>query len=210
MVEPPHIATALALAWSHVKVTWEVPDEQGACISATRVGIEVLQRLGLKAKPFPCQLTVANLAAVRLIFDRVPVEEWPDEAWSLGVFARSDGDRLWNAHLAIEWWAKETRGLCDLDLARYARPEHGVIARATSLRVPKGLEDIWCPTPAGAFVHWEARRDLSTFKKTPMWREQPPTGLIDALVDAVREIELDETATPATNWAKFLANLTPG
>ena len=78
----------LAALWNESGPISTLTDSSvGHCISLTRAGLEILWQCGVKAKPLPCSLMVANLEGVRAVLANRPMSEWPADAWTVGVAA---------------------------------------------------------------------------------------------------------------------------
>lgn len=190
------IPAALATVWAYIGFPHEETGV-GQCITLTRIGIEVLQRFGVKARPLPCELFVANTLAMRLALEGVPASQWPEEAYSLGVAANADGREGWNAHLAIEWQVGEQQGILDLDIARYSRPRYGIVVEPRPVVPSHGTGGTWWRAGPTAWVRWTPARHLSGFKKTPAWRAPVPFVVMEKLVSLMEHVELSgSTASP--------------
>ena len=94
----------------------------GACINATYVGLEVLRRLGVEASPSAWDAMVMNEEARLLMMDQTPVDEWPDTAWSVGVNAKTrDADGV-GFHAVIQM----REGILDLSSVQFDRPHKNI------------------------------------------------------------------------------------
>jgi hypothetical protein len=172
----------------------------GFCVEVSRLGLEVLQRVGVNAKPLPCELMIANLSGTQHIIRNVPVSQWPDDAWSLGVLARDNPlGSPWNAHLVIEWTGRSgVTGLLDLDLGRHSRPDYGICLRPTSYAWPDGnTESMWGMLGDDSFVRWTAARHLTNFKRVEAWRQRPDPALVSTIVAELKEgLAIAEVVSP--------------
>jgi hypothetical protein len=59
--------------------------EPSACILGTRVLTEALAYFGVSARPTPVRVLATNRAGLSAMEAGLPVDQWPDEAWSVGV-----------------------------------------------------------------------------------------------------------------------------
>ena len=178
------LAKELARAWTPIAPA----SLQGACIESTKYGIEVLRRVGVKAKPLPCALAAFNQAGWRAFQAHLPFRDWPEEAWSIGVDPDrrtpdpEPGRRGWDGHLIIEG----DTFLADLALGDLARPHRQLYLEP--LAVAKGgeaahLEGGWAAvSDQGTVVVWQERRELRRWKQGSAWRRPPDEELVETLV----------------------------
>ena len=100
------IVTNVAGAFSAWQDEESFPFQPRCCVNGTRVATRVLRRFGIKAKPVSVHFVLFNQQALQLWRAGVPVEEWPSEAWSLGVgpenMSAGGGVELWPGHLVAE------------------------------------------------------------------------------------------------------------
>jgi hypothetical protein len=99
------VVQALARAWMDWQKEDSFPFDDTHCINGARVAVRALEQLGVKAKPVSVRLMFANAAARALIEAEVPVEEWPTEAWSVGVAPGATAPPRagrWGGHLMVE------------------------------------------------------------------------------------------------------------
>lgn len=96
------------------------------CILSTRLGVKVLEHYGVNARPQPVTVHAFNLEAWELAEKRVPVSEWPEAAWSVGIEGTGKSDpetRSWDGHLVlIVKNPSRTRTLIDLTADQLDRP----------------------------------------------------------------------------------------
>lgn len=167
---------ALANMWEPLNL---VGTSDGSCVASTRVGIEVLRRVGLNVKPLTCGLMVLNLEAAALYTQGVPMSQWPATAWSLGIVPAEDGP--WDAHLVVQWEVAGVRGLLDLDLGRYTRPEYGITTRSVAIKCPSRHErEVSYVFDEATMVIWTLRPELAGFKEVDYW---DLAGDLDEIID---------------------------
>ena len=94
----------------------------GACVNATYVGLEVLRRLGVDASPSAWDAMVMNEEARLLMMEQTPVDEWPDTAWSVGVNTKTRDANGVGFHAVIQM--KE--GILDLSSIQFDRPHKNI------------------------------------------------------------------------------------
>jgi hypothetical protein len=106
-----------------------------SCISSSRILLEVLQRRGISGRVMPVSAGAFNETAARLVLDGVPMQEWPDEAWSVGIGAIAEVGPQggWDGHLVViarssaEHDLGAPRVLLDPTADQMDRPERGII-----------------------------------------------------------------------------------
>jgi hypothetical protein len=166
------------------------PDGGAMCIEATRAGIAALAQAGIAARPLPCGITVFNQTALDLYMRGVPRTRWPPAARSVTVSPElPNSGPGWNGHLVID----HDEFVCDLSLGAFSRPGR-VHTRPTVWA--KGTDLV--PVDATAGPAWIAYRPdrpvivmidpkprLAAWRQTAAWRQDPPTSVIDELVDAL-------------------------
>lgn len=106
-----------------------------SCIASTRITIEVMRRLKVKARPLAVEATVYNEG----FHDAVTAEGWPDtsdteafhawcdkhNAWSLGIDrSQSQGDMRWPGHLVA--LVGRSPYLVDAAADQMSRPKKGI------------------------------------------------------------------------------------
>lgn len=181
------VASALAGAWDRARIHDEFKGTTH-CIEATKIGLEVLREFGVAARPLPCGIAVANLRAAELMDARVPVADWPANAWSVGV----DPDVVngngvgWDGHLIIagDCW------LCDLAGEQFARPPLITItAWASPIRsnvFDDGVRHRVTDGKVRVDVHPRLR--LARWRNGSAWRAPVPSDWYDQLVTFTRQI----------------------
>jgi hypothetical protein len=101
-----------------------------SCVFTTRVGLQVLEQVGVVARPVPVYVSVHNMEAWRLSQDRIPVEEWPASAHSVGINeagATRPGPG-WNGHLVlVVKQPGQPRLLIDLTADQFDRPIRNLV-----------------------------------------------------------------------------------
>lgn len=131
------------------------------CILATRIAIEALAAAGVKAWAVPTEVVVFNRAGLDMLDARIPVEEWPRHAWSIGVGRFSPGTG-WPGHL----WAGTDEWMIDLSARQFHRP--GLIRVESSIVVQAGAR--WVDLPHGGAMRIDYTADKS-FKQAPDWQK---------------------------------------
>lgn len=124
-VETIAMATTLALK--------EYVKSDNACILATRVFIEAAKHFGIRAKPRPVSVCVANEEAFSMMLRHKPVSEWPDGAWSVGT-SEYASDVGYGFHLV----ATVKSLLVDPTVHQFARPTKGILIPRVPCIVPIG------------------------------------------------------------------------
>jgi hypothetical protein len=194
-------------AWLHDfalvtrQATYDNFERVNSCILSTRIGVEVLGRFGLKARPRPVNVLVQNLDAYRLSEQRVPVEQWPDDAWSVGVApGQAPRPGSWPGHLVIELREPDQpRVLIDLTADQFDRPERNLKVGGP---VFMNLTGAWTPQDSLSTVIPDASgapQTIVTYHPMPpgdpafrTWNDAPDgkgdvTGFADEIERVLRE-----------------------
>lgn len=87
------------------------------CVLAARIGAGVLDYFGVGNRVVPVEMMVFNDAAAEELKADRPIEEWPPEAWSIGITRDAPGPG-YAGHLLIE---TEEGRLVDLSARQFDR-----------------------------------------------------------------------------------------
>lgn len=119
VVSVPHTVEAVARAWGKWQREDSFPFSPDHCINGTRVVCRAMEKLGVRAQPVSVQFFLFNRFAWALSSEGVPIAEWPDHAWSLGVGeGRTKGTSGWDGHLVAEG----ANWTLDISAAQFNRP----------------------------------------------------------------------------------------
>lgn len=171
------------------------------CILTSRIGLGVLERFGLKARLQPVHVLAQNIAAYHLAHQQVPVEQWPDDAWSVGVGPGMEArPRHWPGHLVIVLRQPGSpRVLIDLTADQFDRPERNLKVGGP---VFMNIADTWTPQDSLATIMKdEDGQPLTVVSYTPMppgdpayrsWHDAPDgkgdvTDFVDEIERVLRE-----------------------
>lgn len=126
--------------------TLEAGFEASNCIQVSRLGVDVLHRYGVDAKAQPVSVAAYTRKGYELQQRGVPISQWPDDAWSVGVMGtgKSDPDtRRWDGHLVIVVRnPNRKRTLIDLSADQMNRPQRGIHIEGP---VFMDIEGLWSP-----------------------------------------------------------------
>jgi len=144
----------------------------GYCINATRTGIEALRILGINTKPASVTMLVLNAAAEQLLRADVPVTQWPEHAWSIGLGSSDDvgPNGEWSGHLLIDG------GTFTLDLSSEVMERAGRITINCPMILPPlpsyGERAAW--STHGHTVIMERAPQHNTWRKASGWKDRHP------------------------------------
>lgn len=127
-------------------------DIKNTCVFTTRLGLQVLEDVGVPARPQPVFVRAMNEKAVLLGEQQVPISEWPDDAWSVTINGTPiPGGTGWSGHLVLDVRQPGQRRLMiDLTSGQLSRPERGL---HVSEVVFIDIESPWTPRdPVGLVV----------------------------------------------------------
>lgn len=172
------------------------------CILTTRIGLGVLERLGVPARATPVYVSVFNMEAWLLAERGVPVSEWPPSAHSVGIDSRSELPD-WNGHLVLMVKQPgEPRLLIDLTGDQFDRPHVGIVVGGpVFMGIPNGAT--WTPQDPLTTRIPDAGAGESIVCYWPMppghpdakaWREAPDWAQGQEYVDAAVRAILDRLA----------------
>lgn len=159
-----------------------------SCIGSTKVGLQALRYFGVNAKPCSVRALAANpVATVALEAGAKTPDELPEGWWTVVVDVRSENDGRWGGHLTI--LLPDLRGLVDLTLGQFARPEHDLdVPPAASFsltdRFLSGGEEGW-RLDNGCSVAY-GLHDTRTYTNTPGWR-RPYNELTGRVIRAMKD-----------------------
>ena len=168
------------------------------CVAATAISVHVLKHFGIRATPFELELLVANAEARALLVEKVPVEQWPGTAWSVGIAEADDTVRLgpkdWpGAHLVCVARTEQFGWIVDLSFGQVSRPEKGMPTGAAAMpvtrqwtRQPEPVE--WIDDEHGTYVFMRPvlRQEPSRWQGAPDWQPGRWRPIADQVVRAVK------------------------
>lgn len=103
--------------------------ERGSCILHTRLAVDVLRELGIRARPMAARVIVGNASWARLgrQLGRLPTSaEWGDETWCVGIGFGEDPRRDRPGYDGHVFAVVDERWALDLTLDQTSRPAHGM------------------------------------------------------------------------------------
>lgn len=143
-----------------------------SCVATTRVLLAALRNLGVRAKPYAVGVLVFNKAGWELSEQQVPIEQWPDEAWTLGVTATGAvSGKRWDGHLiavaadpvAARWW------LLDGSLDQLSRPAKGIVLRPLAMPLQVPGQPITFTDESGTRVIYASPQSAGRWRDAPDW-----------------------------------------
>lgn len=170
-----------------------------SCIATTRVAVNILEYLGVKARPWPCALLVANKPGARLLVDGYDL--LPDEleqlrangAFAVEVAGTGAWDHVhggWDGHMVALGEFDDGAWLLDLSLDQARRSAHHIDVTPTAARVRSIPPDQ--PVVArveSCLVRWTGI-ESDDWRQHREWRRddltKPITGHLIRHVEAIR------------------------
>lgn len=165
------------------------PDQAPSCIAWSRIGRDVLARLGVRSECVPVTLRVANnQAREHLAAGRPDLVCSGDGSWvvAVGGGGRRRAGR-WDGHMVV---LVEGIALVDLTLHQAARPERGIRVGPSwfALEEPfvHGSQVVYelCD---GVALRYERKNDLPPWEQSPAWRNDYGV-LVARLTDRLRVV----------------------
>lgn len=141
-----------------------------SCIVSTAVACEFLSWAGVRAKPIELEVLAYNAAAVEQLNAHVPADEWPDEAWSVGIVQSTPTQpRRWKgAHLCT--LIEERSLLLDLSADQLSRPLRRMTVPGPILTPWDGERAAIVSDDATAIIYRRPERADPSFRSSPDWR----------------------------------------
>jgi len=105
---------------------------KGACLTATRIGVEALRYFGVECRPLATKTIATNARWIEWAKSGAPErgESMPDDCWSVVVGVAETPGRGLDAHVVVE---VNRMLLLDLDARQLARVERGIVVPETLL-----------------------------------------------------------------------------
>jgi hypothetical protein len=158
-----------------------------SCIASTRAVMEVLRYYATPARAVAVRVVVWNRLAAELTEQKIPKEEWPAEAWSVGIAGKSrwTGDGRWDGHLVA---VTPTR-LLDVSMDQMDRPRKGIHLPPGAFVLPDdGLPEgeFGFRRDDGIVVLYEATGD-GFFRRSSNWSGKHP-DIRRAVAAAIRQL----------------------
>jgi hypothetical protein len=141
------------------------------CILASRVAVEVGRYFGIPITERSTRCLVANARAWELLNQQIPVSEWPDDAWSVGV--DPDDDRNRGTGYPGHVIAESEHYLIDLSAAQFSRPKRGLEFGPMFLPRPEMDTEYWtyADSENGTVIVYSPQADRR-YRNAPDWREE--------------------------------------
>lgn len=188
---------------------------KGRCVEASRIAVAVLSKMGTSCRAMACDADALNAAAEAARLADTPSNEWPVDAYSVGMrcddtvtgrnFHEPARRRGFAGHLVVvgdDWFV-------DLTAAQLSRPDRGiVIPGAMAGPYVPGDTGVQCLLGDGAALRYFWRPEIAHWRTTPAWRQDIPPLLMDAAIRAIRH-RLDPTQPPPYQLEDILSLRTP-
>jgi len=188
---------ALVMSWPeglHV----DPASGRGSCIETTLIVSRVLTRMEVEHRPMPCQVWLANARGREFADAGLPVADWPEDAYSVGVdpdmavtqASTSEPYSLngFAGHLAVagsDW-------ILDLTVQQFARPDKGIVVDGgllvDGLPIDPTADEaqmIVGDLRGGGVIRYITRNELASWRRTPAWRQDVEPGLIEAVCESM-------------------------
>lgn len=208
MSDIPEPMRALLTIWPDDLAAVPGQAASGTCIESSKLAHRVMARFGVRTKVVACDVWMGNRHAVP--HREKPLNEWPADAWSVGVQsgtgplvgkaasqAEPHRKQGFNGHVILiaDSW------LADMTAAQFDRPRHGIDVKGAI--VLGGLEglleknqtyEIVVNLSGGGEAVYRTRPDIASFRKANAWRDD---GGVQQIVDILHQGVLDVLAKEA-------------
>ena len=155
-----------------------------SCIASTAIGIDVLRRFGIGARPLPVRVEIYNpaLAAALAAGNEPPTDPaarpaWMDAfgGWSIGLGMGGDEEPgKWPGHLVC--WVDSPPVFVDLSLDQASRPARQIELGTAVFEPLPGFErgDQLAPfaLPNGCLCRYQAVPAQQEFRRVPDWADR--------------------------------------
>lgn len=169
MPEAAELIRRFADLWSG---TFAAEVDPHACILASRTAVETFRYFGVDAEAVPVTVIVCNAVAFPLLQSEVPLADWPETAWSIGVGLGGTNPTGYEAHMVVRIpdvaWV-------DLTAGQFSRPQRGIpVPDVIWLEATNGTDGPgrqWRHAQLHDDAHYLWRElDDQSFRDAPDWR----------------------------------------
>lgn len=185
----------LIQAWEQLNLTDHFFGDgnlSGWCVNSGRIGLDVLDKLNVAANVAVWDVIVGNDAGEQYLTNEIPVAEWPDHAWTVGVHqsqAATPGHI--SGHVVIE----VAGGVLDLSAPQFTRPKYGMncpgpLFLDSSFRIEGEADSgFYVKAEGGTFyvLRNRAKRLPPELDAAPGFAIGRHTNLVNQLVTCIRE-----------------------
>ena len=141
-----------------------------SCIATTRVLIDTAREFGIPLRPWAANAKVFTDTAWELARAGVPLDQWPDGAWSISIDRRNSGAGV--GHIV----ALSPARMIDASIDQTARPDRGIPELPPVLgKLPAGFDpahpsrgELLYHGP-GVWLHYEPSGSV-VFRRSRNWR----------------------------------------
>jgi hypothetical protein len=144
-----------------------------SCIATTRVIVDVARHYGITVVPQPVSVCAFNAKGAELLQASVPLEQWPDDAHSVGVTGVGPSNPgTWNGHLI----GLTDTHMLDGALDQMSRPAKGLcLAPLTARLPPEGwAEDTGVKLEEAGILLLYGRLDNQEYRTSRNWSRRDP------------------------------------
>lgn len=178
-----NVYDALAEAWPEIGRGYK----RNACILASRAGTLALEYFGVESEAMPMKCIAFNRLALEFFEHKVPVQLWPDAAWSVGMAPSQGGDASgYEGHVVI---VASDDTIIDLTVMQMSRPHKAlVIERPLIITTDNGVvkgNELWVEHD-GIPICYSPFVDES-FERVPDWKINGPKAA-GPLIRRMRDI----------------------
>lgn len=141
-----------------------------SCIATTRILVDVLDYFSISVRPVAVMFRAYNALSTKMMIDEVPVEDWPEEAWSVGIIPgqKPTSSNNWPGHLV----ALHRAYLLDGSLDQASRPDKGLLLGPGVFKLPDEWdrqEKLLWRREDNVTLIYEPMRDV-IWRRSPDWR----------------------------------------
>ena len=199
------------LALATRAVTLHTFTVSSTCVASTRIATNIIAEANINHRVLPVFVGAFNADGLQLFIDRVPVDQWPTTAHSVGVDEGSlhkFGTRTgrWNGHLVFTVSQPGmSRLLIDVTADQFARPGRGIIIGGPVFmdinpdtlftpRDPQFTATAGTPDNTETFLGYRpmppGHPETNRWKQSPDWVRTDAD--LDPMTDAVKRLMADQ------------------
>lgn len=148
--------------------------QPSACIAASAVLFEAATYFGHDANVLAVDTIAANPEAIAQLDAGTPVDDWPDEAWSVGT---SHDERCgipgrYDGHVVCI----VDGTLVDLTAGQMSRPKRGLVIPEVIVADGSLASEGEIDLPGGHRITYVARPEQTGWKRAPDWKRRSATA----------------------------------
>lgn len=163
-----------------------------SCIASVKILSEVLDYFGHSSEPLPVIVCVFNAPAFQSLTAGIPMEDWPEEAWSVGITGTGESkEKRWDGHLVA---MVDGKWLVDPSLDQASRPARNITMSPVVLDATEWNEhdrkDTWSWQRAdGVTLMYKLMPKPGMWRNAPDWTSKRESARRRVVGSAIRRLK---------------------